>query len=316
MGDPRLTSYFYAFDGGQGDLFINAVTQNFNGDIDVFAADALRSLTKMVVYAETEPSETGRLIYLRKPERLILRIQGRTPNDDAATFRIKFGGSFIALSGEKDVAAPAIKTSDAVAESGVRVNSVGTIVEVIPKPQPTPKPTPERKEIVAAVVKKTESVKKATPEAVKTPKNEPKENVSAAKTVETKPASPPTKKAPVKGDKDVTEKETAVASSMKKPSAPKVKTVFNQPNKPKSISANKKPAEKPQSKPKAPPVEKKPDPLASIRLVVELKDGKVIERPMSEVEKFSVDNGVLTVLAKDGKSVKYSILEVAKVTIE
>ena len=36
---------------------------------------------------------------------------------------------------------------------------------------------------------------------------------------------------------------------------------------------------------------------------------------MSEVSKFSVDKGVLTVIAKDG-SIGYSMLDVAKVTIE
>ena len=62
--------------------------------------------------------------------------------------------------------------------------------------------------------------------------------------------------------------------------------------------------------------EKKPDPLADIRLIIQLKDGGVIERRLSEIVKFSVDNGVLTVVAKDGKIVRYSMLLVAKVTIE
>ena len=79
VGDSRLTSYFYAFDGDQGDIFINVAIKNFTGDIDVFTAEALRPLTKMVIYADTDQTETGRLIYLRKGERLILRIEGRTP---------------------------------------------------------------------------------------------------------------------------------------------------------------------------------------------------------------------------------------------
>src|SRR6187549_3030880 len=52
MGDARLTTYFFAFDGGQGDMFINVVTQNFSGDIDVFTADAMLPLAKMVMYAD------------------------------------------------------------------------------------------------------------------------------------------------------------------------------------------------------------------------------------------------------------------------
>src|SRR5688500_10238111 len=94
VGDSRLTSYFYTFNSNQGDVFINIVTKNLNGDIDVFNAANLNPLTKIVVYADSSQNETGRVIYLRKPEKLILRIQGRTPNDEPAIYTIKFAGSF------------------------------------------------------------------------------------------------------------------------------------------------------------------------------------------------------------------------------
>src|SRR5436190_4724984 len=136
MGDPRATTYFYAFDGGQGDLFINVVAKNFTGDIDIFTVDGMTPLTKMVVYADADPSETGRLVYLRKPEQLLLRIQGRTPNDDPATFRIKFGGSVIALAPQKQAAEPTVAGTDPNSP-GVKVNSAGRIVAVVPKPKPT-----------------------------------------------------------------------------------------------------------------------------------------------------------------------------------
>ena len=96
IGDARLTSHFYAFNGDQGDIFVNVVTKNFDGDIDIFTADGLRPLTKIVIFADAASNETGRIVYLRRPERLLLRIQGRTPNDDAAAYRIKFAGSFVA----------------------------------------------------------------------------------------------------------------------------------------------------------------------------------------------------------------------------
>src|SRR6186713_2299282 len=35
VGDSRVTSYYYQFDAGQGDLFINIVTRNLTADIDV-----------------------------------------------------------------------------------------------------------------------------------------------------------------------------------------------------------------------------------------------------------------------------------------
>ncbi|MBK8467279.1 MAG: hypothetical protein IPL32_15785 [Chloracidobacterium sp.] len=299
IGDSRLTSYFYSFDGVQGDIFINVVTKNFTGDIDVFSVDGLRPLTKMVIYSDGGVSETGRLVYLRKPERLLLRVEGRSPNDDPATFKIKFAGSFVALSGQKSQDAPTIKGAEVNAESGVRVNSVGTIIEVIPKPQPSAKPTPDAKEAIAAVEKrKPEPVKKPSPPA--TVKKESKENVAVAKVVEKKPAPP---KAP---PAEIDKKNPPPASKpAKKASGSEVKTVFGKNTKPKATPKAEKP-----------PAPTPSDPMASIRLVVQLKDGKVIERPMSEITTFRVDNGVLTVIAKDGKTVRYSMLEVAKVTIE
>jgi aminoglycoside 6'-N-acetyltransferase I len=42
IGDARLTSYFYVFGGGQGDVFINVQTSNFNGDVDVFTQGNLK----------------------------------------------------------------------------------------------------------------------------------------------------------------------------------------------------------------------------------------------------------------------------------
>ena len=62
--------------------------------------------------------------------------------------------------------------------------------------------------------------------------------------------------------------------------------------------------------------EPKPDPLASINLVILFKDGNLIEKPMSEVFKFSVDKGVLTVALKDGSTSRYKIVDVEKVTIQ
>jgi len=53
-----------------------------------------------------------------------------------------------------------------------------------------------------------------------------------------------------------------------------------------------------------------------VNLVILFKDGSKIERPMTEVLRFTVDRGVLTVISRDGTVGRYSILDVAKVTIE
>lgn len=311
IGDSRLTSYFYTFDGGQGDIFINVVTKNFSGDIDVFTAEGLRPLTKIVVYAEAGESETGRLVYLRKPERLILRVEGRSPNDDPATFRIKFAGSFIALADQKTQQAPTIARRETETDSGVIVNSVGTIIEVIPKPQPTPKATPEARETVA--VNKPKKAAPAKKDAAKTPAPKPAETKKAASTAKTKDEKPNSgpKTPPAKKPEETAKKESAPAKKpAKRSEAPEVKTVFKKPSKPKKETAAKPATTTP------PPETATPDPMAGIRLVVKLKDGKTIERPMNEVTKFSVDKGVLTVTATDGSIVIYPMSDVAKVTIE
>ena len=48
IGDSRQTIYFYTFNGTQGDVFVNVVTTNFDGTIDVFNADNLQPITKIV----------------------------------------------------------------------------------------------------------------------------------------------------------------------------------------------------------------------------------------------------------------------------
>ncbi len=96
IGDDRLTRLFYSLDADKGDLFINVEAENLNGDLDLFVANNLKPLAKITIYAADTKTESSRVVYLRKPEKLLLRIEGRTPNDNPARFRIKFAGSFIA----------------------------------------------------------------------------------------------------------------------------------------------------------------------------------------------------------------------------
>ena len=77
----------------------------------------------------------------------------------------------------------------------------------------------------------------------------------------------------------------------------------------KTVEKKSKPTKKPQKT-------KEPNPLENIHLIILFKDGTKIERPMSDVLKVSVDKGILTVISKDGSVGRYSILDVAKMTIE
>lgn len=303
LGDARLTTYFYVFNGTQGDIFINVKATNLDGDIDIFVQENLRPLTKITVFSDASQNETGRVIYLRKPEKLILRVQGRTPNDSAATFNLKFAGSFapaVASAGEAPEL-PEVKTEN---QSDVIVNSVGTIIGVKPKPTPAPK------EIVAEnEPPKTKSKKPSKKTETKETENSDvgKEVVAEnAPTKETKEETEnPPKPTVVAADETNEEKE---AGANKKPA--KTPPAKRNPKKRAAKNANKNTAASDTEK----PIE--PNPLENVRLLILFKDGTKIERPMSEVLRVGVDKGVLTLITKDGKIARFPILDVAKMTIE
>lgn len=320
LGDARLTTFYYTFDGTQGDVFLNVVTTNFNGDIDVFTADNLRPLTKITAYADSPNSETGRVVYLRQPVKLILRIQGRTPNDDAATFQIKFAGSFAPSTAIADVStAPEVKSSN---NSDIRVNSVGTIIEVKPKPTP--------KEVIAKVEKQPKEKKSKT--IAKDEESEATSTEITEEKVEKKPEieeTVPSKEIAVKEPKPKKEKKPKVP---KKPDAV-VKETTRETETAEKNESDKKAEEKAVeaksaketadaakvSKEKKKSGEVKPVTTAvleNINLIILFKDGSKIERPMSEVLKVGVDKGILTVISKDGVIGRYSIFEVEKMTIQ
>ena len=300
IGDARLTTYFYVFSGTQGDVFINIKTVNLDGDIDVFAVENLRPLTKITVFSDASTSETGRVIYLRKPEKLILRVQGRTPNDAAATFNLKFAGSFapslIAESGAPEL--PEVKTEN---QSDIIVNSVGTIVGIRPKPTPAPKEEtvaenepPKNK--LRRNAKKTEDKETENPESETN-----REKVAENKTPEEPEKTSESESKPVVV---VTEEETVAVNkkTLKTPVRRKPRAVAPKSAAKSAANAAKKPVE--------------PNPLENVQLVILFKDGTKIERAMSEVLRVGVDKGVLTLITKDGKIARFPILDVAKMTIE
>lgn len=331
IGDSRVTSYFYTFNGDQGDMFVNVVSKNFNGDIDIFIADGLRPLSKIVVYSDTSETETGRVIYLRKPERLILRVEGRTPNDDPATFRLKFAGSFVAAAeaGEQQPDLPDVKLDKN--KSGVQVNSVGTIVAVTPKPKRTPRPPP------IASVKKPE-----TADTEKRSGDDKNADTNSAEKAEAKEPTDPPKQNPKKVEVIVSDnipesntetpeaKKTTSRTRTRRPPLPKEVGTEEDANARAKASDSKKANETKADEKKPavgknpsrtrrtpkPPETSAPDPLENIHLVIEFKDGSRIQKAMTEVFRFTVDHGILTVIYKDGSIGRYPIVDVLKTTIE
>jgi hypothetical protein len=310
IGDGRLTTYYYTFNGTQGDLFVNVVTKNLSGSIDVFAADAMRPLTKILVYADLGISETGRVIYLRKPEKLILRVEGRTPNDDPAEFQIKFAGGFEAAVPRTDEP-PVPKVGELPQnESGVRVNSVGTIVAVIPKATPAPKTEKKDDEKVETAKQTADRTDEKTAEQSPAGTDEPAttEKIVKEPTVEKK--TPATTAA--------ARNRRAAGNSARPPRNQKPTTTRNATKTTASAAEDKDEPAKPaiETDERVEPPAKAPNPLANVSLVIVFKDGTKVERPMTEVLRFTADQTTLTIINKNGRTAKFSILEVASVTIQ
>ena len=283
IGDSRLTSFYYVFNGNQGDIFINIETRNLNGDIDVFAAEGLRPLSKIRLYADNSEAETGRIVYLRKPDKLILRIEGTTPDDNPASFKIKFAGSFLAYEPGTQTGEPALPKVETADNGGVKVNSVGTIIA-----EGKPDSIDDRDRIAE---KQADSAAQST--------------ATAAETL------PKTAAADDSSGED-SDNKAATSSKSEKSDTESVKTPLRKNRK----TAGNKPA-----KPSAPPADENTEtptanPLENIRLVVLMKDGAKIEYPMTEVFRFSLNNNVLTIILKDGKIERRSILEIQKFSVE
>lgn len=318
IGDPRLTTYYYTFEGRQGDVFINVQSKNFTGDIDVYVMPGQVPMTKIVVYGDQPETETGRVIYLRKPERLLLRVQGRSPGDEDASVRIKFAGSF-AASQLDDSGAPDVPKVESTAETTVRVNSVGTILEVIPKATPTPAAVAERSDEVVADEPKSDAKIEEEKDAAKKEEAAATEPVTVSRRVEVLVTDP------------VKPEETAKKTSPRRTTARNRRTRPASTPKTEEKAVEEPAAEKAADSPPPrtttrssrrrtaaakPPEEPQSDPMANIRLVVYFKDGSTIDRPMNEVLRFSVERAVLTVISKNGTIGRYNMSEVARVSIE
>ncbi|HSS19167.1 MAG TPA: hypothetical protein VLL54_03775 [Pyrinomonadaceae bacterium] len=304
IGDPRVTDHYYAFTGTPGDLLITVDTKNLNGDIDVFTFNGLRPLLKITVYAGLS-SATTKSIYLRKEEDLILRVEGRTPNDDPATYRLFFGGSFKPITSgplaEHEDANQSPEAAVTTSRGGRRVSSVGARIDEPPvevAEAPKPEPTPD----VAPVEPKVE-----TPKPTRT--NRPRRPV----TRRTRPAEKPKPPAPV-AKTDNTEKPAEdtgrPAAGTTNPVGQNSETEGHTTTLPKSRKARRtqtKPDES--AAPTQEPEESGP------RLLIETNDGTLVDRYMTTVRRVTVENGQVVVTGKDGKIQRIPLASVVRMTI-
>lgn len=182
VGDPRLTRYFYSFIGTPGDLVVTVESKNLNGDVDIFMASGLRPLAKLSMYSGELSTSTSKSIYLRQRVPLVLRVEGRSPNDNQGSFRIRFGGAFEPLP-VSESAQPEAETPTVTArtdKSTRRVTSVGgridePVVETTEETPPEPTKevakettTPEATTPVEPTPETTEPAKPTPPRTART----------------------------------------------------------------------------------------------------------------------------------------------------
>lgn len=296
VGDARVTDHFYAFTGNPGDLLITVDSRNLNGDIDVFTFSGLRPLLKFTVYAgSSSPITKG--IYLRKQESLILRVEGRTPNDDEAVYRLHFGGAFEPItSGPLAEHEDALEPASAAASSNKgdrRVSSAGARIDEPPAAvveTATVEPTPV-----------TSSEPKSKPAAPRpTTRNSGARGTAARRTRPVRP-KPKAAEAPKPGEtvaKGTTgETSTAETSKTETPTAP-----ARPPRRSKSSRATR------------PPAPQEPD-ESGPRLIIETGDGTLVDRSMGGVRRVTVEGGQVVVIGKDGKIQRIPLASVVRMTI-
>lgn len=353
IGDPRLTTYYFVFNGNRGDVFINIYTTNFKGEIDIYTAQGLNPRTKVTIYADNPERETGRVVYQRQPERLILRIQGRTPNDDPATYQVKFAGSFTPITGAE--AENTNEFPDILGEpSGeVKVSPTGAIIpeerkEVAAVPDVPEEPSEgiiAEEEIDAAEEIADADEVDDTPPLVDPPSEPEKKDVREVEAI-----APPSGKLenprvivtdplaeneekPREVTVDLTggkkkEEVSAVVTVERVPADDEEVAAADDAEKPRPTDPAAKGAEPSEAKPDAPddaadpsaekadPAGEEANPLSRVFLKVELKDGTRLERRMTEVVSVNVVNGMLTIVTTDGLTREIPILDVLKMTIE
>ena len=290
LGDPRVTDHYYAFTATPGDVLITVDSKNLNGDIDVFTFSGLRPLLKITVYAgSSSPVTKG--IYLRQREDLILRVEGRTPDDDEASYRIQFSGSFEPITSgplaEHEDALAAAAPAEATNSGGRRVSSVGARIEeprtevaVVPTPEPTPAATAESEPKTTASKPSPRNRRR-----IPTTRRQPR------------PEKPPATADETAAKKDTEEKSSAETSSSEP--APVTKPTRR------ARGARKPP----------PPVASAEPEDSGPRLLIETSDGTLVDRFMETVRRVTVENGQVIVIGKDGTIQRIPLATVVRMTI-
>jgi hypothetical protein len=332
LGDARATRFFYTFNGLPGDLELTVESNNLEGDVDIFLANNMRPLTKVTLYAGIGSTRSTKTVYLRRDEPLILRVQARTPNDAEGTYRIRLGGTFrpaarlaTAEGSAPDEpaaanASPGSPTAGA-SRKGKRVSSVGArieepVVEVAkeaPTPEATPAPTPAAKKPAANPrPARTRAGARRTSRAESARRNPPKTDSNDADA--TKAGATDPENGDARNDANA-----AAKPAEPKPERPRPVRVPRARNNRNSTTARRTTAPPAEGVTASSAEADPPPPLAapaSARLVLVMRDGETFERDMAGIRRVTVENGVLVIVSKTGKTERQPMTAVLRMSIE
>jgi hypothetical protein len=324
LGDPRLTSHYYTFNGTQGDIILTIESVNLDGAVDLFLSEGLRPLMQVTLFSGTGPLAVTKSVFLRTHETLILRIEARTPNDTDGTYHIQLGGTFqpapdAASAQAQSATETANQTTPPAASRGThRVNAVGARIDE-PEP-PAPEPTP------------TETARPETPPRATTAKANPARRTrtpGAHRTTTARNPAPPEHSASTNAPAETPAPATTEAARTETPAptkpAPARSPRGRTPTPPRTTNtgtaANR--AHEPMNEPKpnaaneATTAAAAPTPqLTATRLVIEIKDGTKVEHEMSSIRSMTVSNQAIVVLLRNGRIERYALTNVARMTLE
>lgn len=336
IGDARSTRFFYTFNGQQGDLELTVESNNLDGEIDIYLANSMRPLTKVTLFAGTSGSRIAKTVYIRRDAPLILRVQARTPNDAEGAYRIRFGGTFRpanrlagdSVSTDETAAAnplPAPTPAGSAGRKVQRVTSTGARIEEpvaeiavkedsekteVPPASPpvaekkaTPKPRPARtRAATRGTSRRNVSRTTTSNDAEKAEGAKPEEGKNETQVAETNTPG------------ESTPAETSTASKSK-PARP-----IRIPRAPRNrnSSTTKKTGTPPSPTDAATtsPVETNAPPASGPRLVLIMRDGEKLERDMSSIRRVTVENGMIVIVPKNGKTERQAMTSVLRMSIE
>lgn len=336
VGDARLTRHFYTLNARPGDLELTVTAANLEGDIDLFSAAAMRPLSKVTLYGGSDTT-VSRTVFFRRDETLILRVQARSPNDAEGSYRVRFGGTFVAStapapdettspvgssSASSSTPAPGARSNS---RGSYRVNSIGARIEepkteIAAAPSPTPdetspapaptKPTTARTNTARGrAAARREAARRETARRADTPATRSDaENPEAAKTE-------PTERAPADGEKTRGASARAIPKRTRAARAPRAGTTDR--------SAATTDATTPKEALTTGAAEPTADGVAALgleapgsRLVLELRDGTRVVREMSDVRRVAIEGRLVVVVLKSGRTERQPLSNIQRMTIE